>query len=141
MASPIRPMALRSAWDPSFVAMTTSLRARIAPLATGIAALVVATSAAVVVGAGYTSQIHAVRTVDLDTSPAPAPVWVAPCLSEDGSDPTQVFPCVWDGSDPDTGNGVGLTFTITRGDEPGVLCYRYAEPKAQAKYGECAHVL
>lgn len=51
------------------------------------------------------------------TTPAPAPAPVAapapmaPCLSEDGSDPGQSFPCVWDAAH--RGNGRGTSFVLT----------------------------
>lgn len=51
------------------------------------------------------------------TAPAPAPDplhWtdgVAVCLSEDGSDPGQEFPCRWEAANE--GNGIGDTYTLT----------------------------
>jgi hypothetical protein len=44
-------------------------------------------------------------------APADAPAPMAPCLSEDGSDPGQSFPCVWDAAH--RGNGQGTSFVLT----------------------------
>lgn len=70
---------------------------------------------------------------------APAPI-AAPvaCEHEDGSGPTQVLPCFWQADV--AGNGIGYSFTVTEGQGDGVLCYTYADPKAQRKFGECAQV-
>lgn len=64
-------------------------------------------------GLGLAGTAVAVRPtpapVVATVAPAPAPA-LPECTSEDGSDPGQAFPCVWDAST--RGNGQGRSFTL-----------------------------
>lgn len=82
------------------------------------------------------SAVHAANPAVASTGRSgaiPAALTAVPCEVEDGSGPGQVLPCRWDAAD--SGNGAGLSFTVTRGVSG--LCYRYDLPAADREFGGC----
>lgn len=51
---------------------------------------------------------------------------IAPCTVEDGSDIAEGEACIWKGSDPSYGNGIGLTYIVLHHTD-GAWSFAYAD--------------